>query len=95
MEKLLVATSKFGLLTIRRHSATRKHIFPYPQADRSGLRKPKKYKHQHESQLPPAFIPPKPVSIDLTIKSDSVSRFRFRFSFKILNVTLNQAYNRI
>ena len=26
-----VTTSKFGLLTIRQHSATRRHIFPYPQ----------------------------------------------------------------
>ena len=31
-----------GLLTIRQHSATRKHLFQYPQGDRSGLRKPKK-----------------------------------------------------
>ena len=44
---LLVANSKFGLLTIRQYSATRKHLFPYPQGDRSGLRKPKKDKHQH------------------------------------------------
>ena len=43
---LLVATSKFVLLTIRQHSATRKHLFAYPQADRSGLRKLKKDKHQ-------------------------------------------------
>ena len=34
---LLVATSKLSLLTIRRHSATRKHLFPYPQGDRSGI----------------------------------------------------------
>ena len=38
MEKPL--GSKFGLLAIRLHSATRKHPFPYPQGDRSGLRKP-------------------------------------------------------
>ena len=43
---LLVATSKFGLHTIRRRSATRKHLFQYPQGDRSGLG-PKKDKHQH------------------------------------------------
>ena len=36
------ATSKFGLLTIWYHSATRKHLFLYAQGDRSGLRKPKK-----------------------------------------------------
>ena len=34
----------FVLLTIRRHSATRKNLFSYPQGDRSGLRKPKKEK---------------------------------------------------
>ena len=44
---LLVATSKFGLHTIRWHSATRKHPFFYPHGDRSGLRKPKKDKHWH------------------------------------------------
>ena len=38
--------SKFSLLAIRRHSATRKQLFPYPQGDRLGLRKPKKDKHQ-------------------------------------------------
>ena len=58
---------KFCLLTIKRHSATRKHLFLYPQGGRLGLTKPKKDKHWHLSQLPPAFI-----SIDLTIKSDSV-----------------------
>ena len=36
-----------SLLTIRHHSATRKDLFLYPQGDRSGLRKPKKDKHQH------------------------------------------------
>ena len=38
--------SKFSLLTIRRHIATRKQLFPYPQGDRSGQRKPKKGKNQ-------------------------------------------------
>ena len=42
----MVATSKLGVITIRRHSATRKHLLPYPQDDGSGLRKPKKDKHQ-------------------------------------------------
>ena len=46
MEKPLGCYSKFGLHTIRQHSATRKH-FQYPQGNRSGLRKPKKDKHQH------------------------------------------------
>ena len=32
---LLVAPSKFGLLTITRHSATRKHLFLYPRGARS------------------------------------------------------------
>ena len=31
----------------RQHHATTKHLFLYPQGDRSGLRKPKKNKHQH------------------------------------------------
>ena len=46
-EIILVTTSKFGLLNIRQHSATRKHLLPYPQGDSSGVRKPKKDKHQH------------------------------------------------
>ena len=66
---LLVATSNFGLLTIRPQSATRKHLFLYPQGDRPGLRKPKKDKHQHQSQLPAAFI------------SLSQSNNNIRFSF--------------
>ena len=40
------------------NNATKKHLFLYPQGDRSGLKKPKKDKHQ--------------VSNDLTIRSDSV-----------------------
>ena len=48
MEKPLgLATSKFGLLTIRWPSATRKNLFLYPHCDKSGLRKPKKDKNQH------------------------------------------------
>ena len=39
--------SKFGLFTTRQHSATRKHLFLYPQGDGSGLGKPKKDKHQN------------------------------------------------
>ena len=67
----MVTTSKFGLITIRQHSATRKHLFLYPPGDRSGLRKPKKrvniktnYSYHHCSS-------PKPVPTDLAIKSDS------------------------
>ena len=40
---LLAITSKFGLLTIRRHSATRKRLSLYPQGGRSGMKKPKKH----------------------------------------------------
>ena len=36
-----------SLLSIRRHSATRKHLFLYPQGDWPGLRNSKKDKHQH------------------------------------------------
>ena len=38
---LLIATSRFGLLTMKRHKSTRKHLSLNPQGDRSGLRKPK------------------------------------------------------
>ena len=41
------APSKFSLFTIWSHSATRKHLFLYPQGDRLGLKKPKKDKHHH------------------------------------------------
>ena len=36
----MVDTSKFGLLTIRRHCSTRKHLFLYPQGDKPDLRQP-------------------------------------------------------
>ena len=39
-----VNTSKSGLLTIRCHSATRKHLFWYPEGETPGLRKGKKDK---------------------------------------------------
>ena len=57
-----MATFKFGLLTIRQHSATRKHLFPYPQGDRSGLTKPKL------ASTPITAA----TTADLTIKSGSV-----------------------
>ena len=56
MEKPFARYFQVILLTVRWHSATRKHLFPYSQGDRSGLRKQKKDKHQHLLQLPPAFI---------------------------------------
>ena len=69
---LLVATSKFSLLTIIWHSATRKHLFLYPQGDRSSLKKPKTDMHQHLSQLPSAFI---------SLASLNCSNNKVRFSF--------------
>ena len=39
--------SSVSLLSGGRLSATRKHLVLYPQGDRSGVRKPKKDKHQH------------------------------------------------
>ena len=65
----MIATSKFGFLTISEHSGTRKHLFLYPQEDRSGRRKKK------ASTLITATTSlhfPKLVSTDLTIKPDSV-----------------------
>ena len=56
VEILLVATSKFAVLTVRWHRATRKHLFLFSQGDRSGPRKPKKYKCQYKSQLSSTFI---------------------------------------
>ena len=44
---LLVTTSQSGLLTILQHSVTRKHLFLYPQGERSGKKKQKNDKHQH------------------------------------------------
>ena len=67
----MVATSKFGLLTTRRHSATRKHLFLYPQGDRSGLKKSKKGKSTLITATTSIHLP-EPVSTDLTIKLDSV-----------------------
>ena len=62
---LLVAASKFGLLTMRRHNATIQHLFPYPQGDRSDLRKQKMISintnHSYHQR-----------SSDLTIKPNSV-----------------------
>ena len=46
-DKTLGCHREVGLLTISRHSATRKHLFLYPQGDRSGLRNPKIDKDQH------------------------------------------------
>ena len=56
---------------IRWHSATRKHLFLYPQGDRSDLGKPKKDKITLITATTSVHLP-KPVSTDLTIKPDSV-----------------------
>ena len=55
-------------------SVTRKHLFLYRQGDRSGLRKQKKKKGQASTLILATTSThlPKPVSTDLTIKSDSV-----------------------
>ena len=37
MEKPFARYFQVILLTVRWHSATRKHLFPYPQGDRSGI----------------------------------------------------------
>ena len=55
------------------HSATRKHLFMYPQGDGSGLRKPKKGEALTLITATTSTCPPKSVSTDLTIKSDSAS----------------------
>ena len=68
----MVATSKFALLTIRRHSATGKHLFLDPQGDRSGLSKPKKGQASTLITAATSVPLPKPVSTDLAIKPDSV-----------------------
>ena len=68
---LLVATSKFGLLTIRQYGATRKH---QTVSSRWQVRS-EKAKKWEASTLTPAIISvhlPKPFSTDLTIKPDSV-----------------------
>ena len=44
----------------------------YSQGGRSGLRKPKKDKHQHLITAATSIHIPKPVSTDLAIKSDSI-----------------------
>ena len=67
-EKPIGCYFKFVVLTIRRQSATREHLFLYPQGDRLGLRKPKKTSIAATTSV----HLPKPVSNDLAITSDSV-----------------------
>ena len=80
MEKLLVATSKFGLLTIRQHSATSaqcKHLFPYPQGDRSqGCHYFSGIKFKVNSRFLPTFYPEFKVFVHF-------SRF-----YKLSNITI-------
>ena len=72
MESLLVASSKFGIFTIKGHCATRENLFLYPQGDKSGLRKPKKGGTSKLITATTSVHLPKPVSTDLTIKLDSL-----------------------
>ena len=69
---LMVTTPKFGLLTIRRHSATRKHLFSYPQVNRLGLKKSKEGLASTLIRATTRFYLPNPVLTDPTIKADSV-----------------------
>ena len=62
----------WSLPTTKLHSATRKHLFLYAQGDRSGLRKPKKGQASALITATTSIHLPKPVSFDLTIKTDSV-----------------------
>ena len=70
----MVTTSKFGLLIIRQHSVTTKLLSLYPQGDRLGMRKLKRINvntnHSYHQSVGVYLL--KPVSTDLTIKSDSV-----------------------
>ena len=69
----MVATSKFGILTIRQHNATRKHLFQ-SVSPRQQVRS-EKAKKGYASTLITAttsVLLPKPVLTDLTIKPDSV-----------------------
>ena len=43
----LVAPFNFSLLTISWYNATIKDLFMYPQGEKSGVKNPKKDKHQH------------------------------------------------
>ena len=54
------------------YRATRKHVFLYPQEDRSGLRKPEKGQASILITSTTSIHLPNLVSIDLTIKSDLV-----------------------
>ena len=73
---ILVVASKFGLLTMRQHSATIKHLLPYPQGDRSDLRKQKKISintnHSYHQR-----------SSDLTIKPNSVLTNSIKYGVQI------------
>ena len=61
-----------GTLSIRQRNVTRNHPFLFPQGDRSGLRMPKKDKHQQLITITTSVHLPKSVLNNLTVKSDSV-----------------------
>ena len=67
---LFVATSTFGLLTIRQHSA--KHLLLYPEGDWSGLTKPKKGYASTLITATTSIHLPKLVSTDLTTNPDLI-----------------------
>ena len=67
-ENPLIAISKFGLFTVRRHSATWKHLSLSAKGDRSSLGKPKIDKHQHYSQHTTNIHLSKSFSADLIIQ---------------------------
>ena len=68
----MVATFKFGIPTIRRHSATRKNIFLYPQGNISGVRKLKKGKASTLITAATCIHLLNPVLTDLTRNTDLV-----------------------
>ena len=69
-----VATSKFGLLTVKQHSATRKHLFPYSQGDTGQVQSVKPENQKMISintnlTVTTSVHVPKPVSTDLTVST--------------------------
>ena len=68
MEKLLGHYFQVRSPYYQATQCNQKHLFLYPQGDRSGLGKPKKDKHHTTTTI----HLPKPVSTDLAITPDSV-----------------------
>ena len=104
---LLVATiSKFHLLTIRQHGATKKHLFQFPEGQSSGLGKSKKdkHKHQHQLQLLPTlislghpnkimdFISPNFHLTSKILENSSLSLFLLKHLLSLLNLSSNKTF---